>query len=412
MCIEQINGSERLFFLFKVYSKADNIEFSIKNLLASFNLKLFIGLKKLKVLVNPKKRKGPFFIESSEKKINKYLLEIFKFEKILFDSLNLRENLLKIFHYYWKIPKFLNIGNCIYQSKKSKKIFWKITTLFLDYVIISKLKENKNTLIGNKQLFNMEKEVWKNQTITRDQKKIRIDQLVSNFETIYNADDKENTELKKHRKNYKEKFESSLNSKKISLNNQKTDIYIEKKTEKKFILISKMKKNVLVLSLENEKLMIDYKKLKTKFFRINYDDIMSSKGFDKKGQILRPGNYCRILRGEHRYLDSRILFLSDGKFFGNILTNLKGNSNIFTTSSENVIFLEKLEHQKENFDANGKQFIKIKEGDYKGYVCKILSMDKNFLEVLVFSTSRIIKISKKNITPFFPEEDFELKCLY
>ena len=158
--------------------------------------------------------------------------------------------------------------------------------------------------------------------------------------------------------------------------------------------------------------MIDFKKLKNKFFRINYDDIRSSKGFDKKGQILRPGNYCRILTGEHRYLDSRVLFLSDGKLFGNILTNLKGNLNIFTTFSENVVFLEKLEVRKENFDVEGKQFIKIKGGEYKGYVGKILSIDKNYLEVLVFSTSRIIKVSKKNIMPFFPEDRFDLKRLY
>ena len=412
MCMEEIIGPEKLFFLYKVYSKTDNIEFSIKNLLASFNLKLFIGLKQLKVLVNPKKRKGPFFIESSEKKINKYLWEIFKTEKILIDSVTLRENLLKIFHYTWKIPKFLNIRNYIYQSKKSKKFFWKITTLFLDYVIISKIKGNTKTLIGNKQLFNIEKEVWKNQMITRDQKKIRIDQLASNFKIVSNADDKENTEIKKYRKNLKDKIELNLNSKKIYLDNQKTEIYIEKKTKKKFILISKMKKNVFILSLENEKLMIDFKKLKNKFIRINYDDIRSSKGFDKKGQILRPGNYCRILTGEHRYLDSRILFLSDRKLFGNILTNLKGNLNIFTTFSENVVFLEKLEVGKENLDVEGKQFIKIKGGEYKGYVGKILSIDKNYLEVLVFSTSRIIKVSKKNIMPFFPEDKFNLKRLY
>lgn len=410
--MKEIISSEKLFFLFKVYSKTDNIEFSIKNLLASFNLNLFIGLKKLKVLVNPKKRKGPFFIESSEKKINKYLWEIFKTEKILFDSVNLRENLLKIFHYTWKIPKFFNIRNYIYKSKKSQKFFWKVKTSFLDYVIISKIEGNTKTLFENKQLSNIEEEVWKNHMITRNQKKIRFDQFASNFEIVSNSDEKENTELKKYRKNLKNKFELSLNSKKISFYNQKTEIYIEKKTKKKFILISKTKKNVLVLSLENEKLMMDFKKLKTKFFKMNCDDIMSSKGFDKKGQILRPGNYCRILTGEHRYLDSRILFLSEGKLFGNISTNLKNNLNIITISSENVVFLEKLENEEKNIDANVKKFIKIKEGEYKGYVCKILSMDKNFLEVLVFSTSRIIKVSKKNITPFFPESDFKLKPLY
>ena len=74
--------------------------------------------------------------------------------------------------------------------------------------------------------------------------------------------------------------------------------------------------------------------------------------------------------------------------------------------------LDKLENQKKNFDANGIQFIKIKEGEYKGYGCKVLSMDKNFLEVLVFSTSKIIKVSNKNITPFFPENKFELKRLH
>jgi hypothetical protein len=306
----------------------------------------------------------------------------------------------------------LKIRDYIYQSKKSRKFLWKITTLFLDYVIISKIEENIKTLFGNKHLLYIEKEGWKNHMITKNQKKIRIDQLVSNFEIVSKSDDKENQELKKHRNNLKDKIELSLNLKKISLKTEKTEIFTEKITKKKFILISKMKKNAVVLSLENEKLMIDLKNLKTKFFRINYDDIMSSKGFDKKGQILRPGNYCRILTGEHRYLDSRILFLSDGKLFGKLSTNLERNLNIFTIFSENVVLLDKLENQKKNFDANGIQFIKIKEGEYKGYVCKVLSMDKNFLEVLVFSTSKIIKVSNKNITPFFPENKFELKRLH
>ena len=47
---KEIISLEKSFALFKIYSKADNINFSIKNLLASFDLKLFIGLKDLKVI--------------------------------------------------------------------------------------------------------------------------------------------------------------------------------------------------------------------------------------------------------------------------------------------------------------------------------------------------------------------------
>ena len=139
---KEITSLEKSFALFKIYSKADNINFSIKNLLASFNLKLFIGLKDLKVLINPIKRNNPFFIESPEKNIDRYLGEIFNTEKIVLETVNLRDNLLKIFHCSWKIPKFLKLKDNIYESKKSKKVLWKSTTLFLDYVIISKITQN------------------------------------------------------------------------------------------------------------------------------------------------------------------------------------------------------------------------------------------------------------------------------
>ena len=406
---KEIINPEGSFFLFKIYSKADNIDFSIKNLLASFNLKLFVGLKNLKVLINPIKRNNPFFIESPQKNIDKYLWEIFKAEKIFFESVNFRDNLLKIFHCSWKIPKFLKLKDYIYQSKKSKKFFWKFKTLFLDYVIISKITENTKVLSRDKGLIDFYKKAGKKSKFIKDQKKIRIDQLTNNFEIISHIGDLEKFKHQKHGKMLKEEFESSFSSKKNSINDQKEEIFIERLTKKKFMIISKTNKKALVLSLENEKLMIDLKKLKTKFDKIYYEEILASKELDKDGQILRPGNYCKILVGNHQNLEGKVIFLSDGKLFGKFMSNSRGDLNLFTIPSNKVSLLENSEHKKKGPFLNGEQFIKIREGEFKGYTCKVLSVYKNIFEVLIISTSKIIKILESEVIIISPETDLKLK---
>jgi|NorSeaMetagenome_1021524.scaffolds.fasta_scaffold18544_2 hypothetical protein len=407
---KEIISLEKSFALFKIYSKADNINFSIKNLLASFNLKLFIGLKDLKVLINPIKRNNPFFIESPEKNIDRYLGEIFNTEKIFLETVNLRDNLLKIFHCSWKIPKFLKLKDNIYESKKSKKVLWKFTTLFLDYVIISKITQDARFLSGEKKLIDPEKKVGNRCKTTKDQKKIRIDQLANNFKIISYHGDLEKSRLQDYEKKGKNEFKSSLSPKKNSRNGEKQQIYIEKYTKKKFIIISKIDKKALILSQENETLIIDLKKLKTKFVRIFHDDILSTKGFDKKGQILRPGNYCNILTGKHQNLEGKVLFLSDEKLFVKFLSNSTESSSVFSIDSNNVVLLDNSKHDKKNSYFKGEQFIKINEGEYKGYICRVLNIHKNVLEVLIISTSKIIKVMKLNVTDIHFEKDLELKA--
>ena len=169
-------------------------------------------------------------------------------------------------------------------------------------------------------------------------------------------------------------------------------------------------KKALILSQENETLIIDLKKLKTKFVRIFHDDILSTKGFDKKGQILRPGNYCNILTGKHQNLEGKVLFLSDEKLFVKFLSNSTESSSVFSIDSNNVVLLDNSKHDKKNSYFKGEQFIKINEGEYKGYICRVLNIHKNVLEVLIISTSKIIKVMKLNVTDIHFEKDLELKA--
>jgi len=133
---------EKPYFLFKVFSKNNNHDFSVKNLLSSFNLELFFILKDFKILVNPIKKSSPIYLESIKKKIEKNFLWIFKKERVISNCIDFKTKLLKIFHVYLKIPTYYAMENSSYQQLNLNKTTWRLISLQLDYIIISKVGEN------------------------------------------------------------------------------------------------------------------------------------------------------------------------------------------------------------------------------------------------------------------------------
>ena len=73
---EDSYGGFKSYFLFKIYSKNYESNIAIRNLLASFKLDLFTNLNDLKILISPLKKNGPFYIESSNKNIEKNLSKL------------------------------------------------------------------------------------------------------------------------------------------------------------------------------------------------------------------------------------------------------------------------------------------------------------------------------------------------
>ena len=111
MIIDKSINFQKINYLLKVYSKGSHLNFSIKNLLASFDYKLFEPLSSLKVLVNPMKNNSPFYIESEEKKSEERLEYIFEKNKISIDNTKFESKFLKIFHFSMEFPKYFKTNN-------------------------------------------------------------------------------------------------------------------------------------------------------------------------------------------------------------------------------------------------------------------------------------------------------------
>jgi hypothetical protein len=229
-------------YLFKVYSKENSLNFSIKNLLASFDLDLFCTLNQMKILVNPIKRNSPIYIESVEKNLKSNLTYMFKEDKITFEYIKFKSKFSKIFHFSIDFPKYFEIENSVYQSKFSNKIYWQLDSVQGDYIIISEFKK----------IYSLNEGKEKHNKSTSKKKKIRLDQL----KLRYNLISYEKDEYGMHRKNL-DKPDTSNIKEKISAwvnqhNVEKGDILMEKNSKKKFIVTGKVLKSVHILSLENE----------------------------------------------------------------------------------------------------------------------------------------------------------------
>jgi len=380
--------SNKSKLLYKIYSKINDYDFSIKNLLASFNTELFTGFKFLKVFYNPIKKGSPLYIEGIEKNIEKIILGVLKNNKISIESINFELRFLKIFHSYIKIPNYLTIKNSLFKPKKSPKDLWHLNNIHLDYIILSKMTIRKNKIFQNKNCNFLSK---KNDV----QKKIRIDNLNTLYDSIFL-----NINKKELKKNSIENIKSlqpnpNLDTKQLCHNYSVEDILIKKKTKDAIIIVSLFEKKIQVLSHKNEKLTIEKKELKKKYNKLNYPDTKASIGYDKNGNVLIRGYKCQILSGEFRNLEGSILFPFDGVFF--IKLNVKDHLNI-RVIGKNCISIHPCYNITEKISPINKNiFVCINKGQFKGYKCRVLKIEENFYEVIVLSTSKIIKISKKNI---------------
>jgi len=218
--------SNKSKFLYKIYSKINDYDFSIKNLLASFNTELFTGFKFLKVFYNPIKKGSPLYIEGIEKNIEKIILGVLKNNKISIESINFELRFLKIFHSYIKIPNYLTIKNSLFKPKKSPKDLWHLNNIHLDYIILSKMTIRKNKIFQNKNCNFLSK---KNDV----QKKIRIDNLNTLYDSIFL-----NINKKELKKNSIENIKSlqpnpNLDTKQLCHNYSVEDILIKKKNKRR-----------------------------------------------------------------------------------------------------------------------------------------------------------------------------------
>jgi hypothetical protein len=380
--------SNKSKFLYKIYSKINDYDFSIKNLLASFNTELFTGFKFLKVFYNPIKKGSPLYIEGIEKNIEKIIIGILKNNKISIESINFELRFLKIFHSFMKIPNYLNIKNSLFKPKKFPKDLWRLNNIQLDYIILSKMTIRKNKIFQNKNcnLLSKKDDV---------QKKIRIDNLNLLYDSIFLNINKK--ELKKNGIDHIKALQPNpnLDKKQLCYNYSVEDILIKKKTKDPIIIVSLFEKKIQVLSHKNEKLTVEKEELKKKFKKLNFLDTKASVGYDKNGNVLIRGNKCQILSGEYRNLEGFVLFPFDGVFF--IKLNVKEDLNI-RVIGKNCILIDPCSGITKKIPPINKNiFVCINKGQFKGYKCRVLKIEENFYEVTVLSTSKIIKISKKNI---------------
>ena len=187
----------------------------------------------------------------------------------------------------------------------------------------------------------------------------------------------------------------NLKTKQLCYNYSVDDILIKKEKKEPLIIVSLFEKNIQVLSHKNEKLTFEKEELKKKFNKLNFSDTKASFGYDKNGNVLKRGYKCQILSGEFRNLEGSILFPFDGVFF--IKLNVKGHLNIRVIGKNCISIHPCYNNIEKILPINKNIFVCINKGQFKGYKCRILKIEESFYEVIVLSTSKIIKISKKNI---------------
>ena len=396
---------EKPYFLFKVFSKNNNHDFSVKNLLSSFNLELFFILKDFKILVNPIKKSSPIYIESIEKKIEKNFLWIFKKEKVISNYIDFKTKLLKIFHVYLKIPTYYAMENSSYQQLNLNKTTWRLNSLQLDYIIISKVGENVINKFSNKKIkfSDYGKNFKYNENDKR--KKIRIDYL----NLLYNLILFNNYELsrknEKNKKSRKPIIKSLLIVEKTNSVYKSGFILVEKYTGEKFIILIIIKENIQILSLKNQKISFECKEIKIRFDILEETSFNQDCFYDKDGKKLIKGSNCHITNGKFKGATCFVLYHSKGILFVSLMEDQNYEKKIIITFT-NFLRLNINQSCDKIFYSNEySNFVTITKGQFKGYKCKVLNIEDNFLEVIILSVSKIIKISKKNVYFLnFPEQ--------
>lgn len=381
-------------FLNKIYSKINDYNFSIKNLLASFNLDLFTGLKSLKILVNSIKKGNPLYIESIDKNIQNIIIGMFKTEKVSFESIQFRSKLLQIFHLSLNFPTYSILKNSIIRSKTTSNSFWEIDNIRLDHAIFSKCFMDKNTVHLNSSII---KNVTKNPGVNNLKKKLRLDHINFEFSLTRYDSSKAGSTKKGFKKKITFRTSPNLNLKHFCMSYKTADILMDKRTKNYVIVLSEFEKKIQVLSHKNEKFTLDLKEVKKKFIKLSFSTIKGSTGRDKNGKKLIPGNHCQILNGNFKQMEASILFYTNETFFVKFSSKLTNNGYLSAIERSSVSAMPEIDKNIRVSTKSEPVFISIISGQFKGYKCKVLKIEESFLEVLILSISKIIKISRVNV---------------
>jgi len=91
------------------------------------------------------------------------------------------------------------------------------------------------------------------------------------------------------------------------------------------------------------------------------------------------------------------LFHSQGILFVSLLKKQNHENIIIVTYSDCVCLNLKMISEIGKSTIEYSELATITKGQFKGYRCKVLKNNNEFLEVIILSISKMIKISKKNI---------------
>jgi len=384
---------DHIFWL-RFFSRNNDHNFSAKNLLSSFNLEIFSILKDFRILINPIKKSSPVYIESVTKNIKKSILWIFKKEKVIIDSIDFKTKLLKIFHVFLNIPTYYKMKNSFFQELNLNKTLWQLSSLQLDHIIISKIGEKNLDTLKNKQIKStFEGKSFENKG-AGGKKKIRIDHFTLIYTLILYNDHKSG--ISKKKKECYRKIKASVIVKKFNSIYLKGDILIEKNTNENFIIIDKIDENYEILSLKNQKFSFETKELKIRFGKLEIKNPDLQRFYDKDGRVLLLGNRCQIKKGYYKDTECVILFHSQGILFVSLLKKQNHENIIIVTYSDYVCLNLKTISEIGYSPIEYSELVTITKGQFKGYRCKVLKNNNEFLEVIILSISKMIKISKNN----------------
>ena len=383
------------YFLFKIYSKNYESNFAIRNLLASFKLDLFTNLNDLKILISPLKKNGPFYIESSSKNIEKNLSKLCNTDKFSKEMISFKSKLLRIFHLGLNIPSYVGIERGFFETKTVPRVIWKLNKIYLDYIFISKIYGNHGLKYTNNDKSLMNNNKRKTYSNDRERKKIRIDLINIKYNIIGSGQNMPNLDKKKAFKElitrrYPTSWPKKLNSTDIG------DILMEKNTKQKLIIVSVDERNLHLLSFNNEKASFSFNEINKRFVRLSSSEVKLSKGHDKNGRSLMPGNYCQIVKGHLKNAEGVVLFCANESFFIKTRILQKGINIYGINACDLERTSQSVYYEKHSYN-NEPLVVTITHGHYKGYNCRVLKKSDNFLEVLILSTSKLIKISEKNV---------------
>jgi len=161
------------------------------------------------------------------------------------------------------------------------------------------------------------------------------------------------------------------------------------------IITGLSKKEVKLLSLNGCNQNLTWKKIEKRFLK---KKILSSEGYDKNGNMILEGDYCKIFPGSNKEEYCKILFIQNGFLFLNRQNvSRKHIDNLFAASCSEIELVNQKKFQFENFFEIPPTNVKISKGILKGHEGNIVQIEKGIVELDVLSIGKTIKIPIENI---------------